>query len=414
MAAHDPPREPEPGIRHASQIAVAAGSRRPGTDTTEKEERAVARLTSGRARRLYATAAAGAAALAMVATATGSAASPVAHSAASLQAIKQQIQKLMKPATSIGVTQPLTKKPTGKLLIYIECDSPICVAASDGYKAAATAIGMKYQAIPTGATPSTTRSAFDQAVAAKPAVLVEGAIAPQPVKAQLEQLVHAGTKVILYATAPPNPPGITAVVYPPSDFGRIGTQMADFIYADHGGKPSNVLFVEDPEFPALLYTVTAFKAEMAKICTKCTTNLLNVNVTEIGKTIPSMVVSYLQRNPDTQYVVSQFGDLELGVPQAIQGAGISSVKLITTEGSSVNLQYVKNGSEYADLINYLPVTYWQLVDLAARALAGQKFTVPPVPEEWITKANLNFPTTASPPFGTNYQKAFEKLWNGKG
>jgi ABC-type sugar transport system substrate-binding protein len=327
-----------------------------------------------------------------------------------LAQIRAEIDQLTSRPSEIGQTQPLTARPVGKLFLHMRCAAPICVEASKEYGNAARALGMRFKAIDTGATPEAIARAFNQAVAEKPDALVSGAIPPQLFRKQLDQLVRNGTKVILYATAPPNPKGVTAVVFPVREFTKIGTLLARFVYADAGGRPTNAVYVQTPEFAALNYASNAFRREIKRLCSACGIDVLNVQASEIGRVIPGRVVSYLQANPDTTYVLSQFGDLEIGIPQALRTAGITGKKLISTQGSRVNMQYVKAGQEYANLISFLDVTYWQVLDLAARALAGQSYRIPPVPTQWITKANLTFNPQSPPPFGSDYKAAFRKLW----
>jgi ribose transport system substrate-binding protein len=351
-----------------------------------------------------------AAAVAALTAAGASIAAQARTDATSLSQIRAEIKQLMKRPTDVGVSGKLTKRPVGKLFIHMRCAAPICVEASKEYGNAARTLGMRFKAIDAGATPDAIARAFNQAVAEKPDALVSGAIPPQLFQKQLQQLVKNGTKVILYATAPPNPKGITTVVFPPKEFVKIGTLLARFVYADAGGKPTKAVYVQTPEFAALNFASNAFKSEIKRLCPSCGIDVLNVQAAEIGRVIPGKVVSYLQGHPDTKYVLSQFGDLEIGIPQALKAAGISGVKLISTQGSRVNMQYIKAGQEYANLISFLDVTYWQTLDVAARALAGQKYTVPPNPTQWITKSNLNFNPKQPPPFGIDYKAAFKKLW----
>jgi ribose transport system substrate-binding protein len=334
----------------------------------------------------------------------------VAAATPALPALKAEIQGLLRRPTDIGQTSKLVARPAGKLFIHMRCAAPICVEASKEYGNAARALGMRFKALDTGATPDAIARAFNQAVAEKPAALVSGAIPPQLFRKQLDQLVKNGTKVILYATAPPNPKGVTAVVFPPKEFTKIGRLLARYVYVDVSAKPTKVVYIQTPEFAALNYASDSFKRELRRLCSGCEIDVLNVQAAEIGRVIPGKVVSYLQANPDVNYVLSQFGDLEVGVPQALKSAGISGKKLISTQGSRVNMQYVKNGQEAANLISFLDVTYWQVLDIAARALAGQAVTVPPNPTQWIRKGNLNFNPQSPPPFGVDYKAKFRALW----
>ena len=48
--------------------------------------------------------------------------------------------------------------------------------------------------------------------------------------------------------------------------------------------------------------------------------------------MPAKVIAYLQAHPETDYVWGAFGNLTLGVPQAIKTAGLSEkVKVVTHE-----------------------------------------------------------------------------------
>jgi hypothetical protein len=55
---------------------------------------------------------------------------------------------------------------------------------------------------------------------------------------------------------------------------------------------------------------------------------------ELGAgTVPAKVVAHLQAHPETNYVWGAFGDLTLGVRQAIKTAGLAEkVKVITMNG----------------------------------------------------------------------------------
>ena len=358
----------------------------------------------------------GAAALAGAVLATGlllggpSLAAVARTDQSTLAQLRAEVERYKKRPTSIGVTAKLAERPAGKLFLHMRCAAPICVEASKEYGAAARALGMRFKALDAGATPDAITRAFNQAVSEKPDALVSGAIPPQLFRKQLDQLVKNGTEVILYATAPPNPKGITAVVFPPKEFTKIGTLLARFIYVDAKAKPTKAVYVQTPEFAALNYASDAFKKELKRLCASCDIDILNVQAAEIGRVIPGKIVSYLQANPDTAYVVSQFGDLNVGVPQALRSAGITGKRLVSTQGSRVNMQYIKNGQEYANLISFLDVTYWQVLDITARAIAGQKYAVPPNPTQWIQKGNLNFNPNSPPPYGVNYKAQFRKVW----
>ena len=122
-------------------------------------------------------------------------------------------------------------------------------------------------------------------------------------------------------------------------------------------------------------------------------------------------MSYLQQHPDVKYVVFQYGDLATGVPQALKGAGIDGVKLVSSGGGPVNYQYIQAGEQDRDLSLYLDVYGWQMMDATARAMLGEDVTVPALPDGWITKENSDFDAKQQPPFGkADWQQEFLDLW----
>ena len=62
-----------------------------------------------------------------------------------------------------------------------------------------------------------------------------------------------------------------------------------------------------------------------------------------GQSIPGAVVSYLQSNPDTNYVVVSFDDMGLGVAEAIDAAGLGDkVKIVAQSGSVSGVDNIVN------------------------------------------------------------------------
>jgi ABC-type sugar transport system substrate-binding protein len=328
------------------------------------------------------------------------------------------VAKLSKPPTDIGVTEPLKdpSKLTGKTFVYMSCAAPICQLYVPDLEAAAKVLGVKVQTINTGATPDTINSAWNQlaSLSPKPAAVIAPANPPELFRSQLREVLDAGTNVVLFNTPDPAPPGVSAVVYPPRDSSTLGRATAEFIYADAQGNPGDSLYIDTPQFTALNGGPANYKSRMRELCSTCKVDTLNVQANEIGRTIPSKVVSYLQSHPNVKYVVPQFGDLEIGVPQAIKGAGLPLPKLVTAEAEPANLALLKQGLQYADAPHFLDYLFWLAVDSAARAVLGQKIDVPAAPIQWLRKADVTFdPNTQHPPFGTDFRSQFEKLWAGR-
>jgi ribose transport system substrate-binding protein len=241
---------------------------------------------------------------------------------AKLTAARALVEKLSAPPTSIGRLTALRDpaKLKGKTFVYMSCAAPICVHYQPDFVAATKALGAKAQVIYTGPTPTSIQQAWSQLAAERPApaAVVAPANPPELFQSALRQVLANGTKVVLFNTPLPTPKGVSGVVYRPSDSAAIGRTQASLVYELANGNPGHVLFVAAPQFTALTAGTAAFKATMQSDCASCQVSVLNVQASDIGQSIPTKVVSFLQANPDVKYVVTQFGDLETGVPQAIR------------------------------------------------------------------------------------------------
>jgi ribose transport system substrate-binding protein len=341
-------------------------------------------------------------------TATSSA--TVAAASNGLARAKADVKAVSKPPTSLGVALDRLKKrvPKNSTLILMQCGAPICKEFGDRIADAAKALGVKFSRLDTGATPDSISRAFTQAVRLKPDALISVSLPTALYKSQLNALIKGGTKVVLHLTPGTPEKGVAGRAFGPKNIGLQGKRLANWVTADSNGNGKAVL-VNTPEFNALNSLNSQFGRELKRNCAKCSWSGLQVKAAEIGGVIPGRVVSFLQGHPDVKYVVLQFGDLGVGLPEALNGAGISGVRIISAAGSAVNRAYVKEGKQAADLTSFLPNQAWQEVDQVAHALAGQKVKEPTSQMQWLTKKNIKDPKQY-PPMGINYKAEFKKLW----
>ncbi len=339
----------------------------------------------------------------------GAAAEEQAASDPVVEEAKSRVAALDKAPTDIGVSEPLEGSVEGKKLIFVSCLAPICNLIGSHVKEAAAVLGMQTQVIQAGATPDTITKAYNSAVAAKPDGVVASSIPPTLWQPQLKALKDAGIPVITNAAAAPEHDGVVAQFYDDKVTAEVGVDVASWVLADSNGSAKTVN-VFTPEFAGLVPQADAYRDTIQK-CEKCSWERLDVKSSDVGKVIPGRVVSYLQRNPDVKYVSFQYGDLATGVPQALKGAGIEGVKLVSSGGGPVNYQYIQNGEQARDLSLYLDVYGWQIADAMARALLDKEVTVPDLPDGWISEANSDFDAKKQPPFGAaDWQDQFKKLW----
>lgn len=339
----------------------------------------------------------------------GSSGSGSAGATAGLERARADVEQQRKQPSDIGITEPLATKPTGKQVALVACGAPICSSAVPILEEPLKVLGIDVKVFNAGTTPDSITSTFNSVVQSKPDAVIDFAVPPILWKAQLASLKKADVPVIITAADPP--PGqedaVTATFFGAQERVEFGAHLANLITADSEGK-GKALYVWTPELTGLEPQTKSFQETLEKNCPGCAAEIMTAKTSDIGKRLPSQVVSALQRNPDIEYVALMSGDLATGVPEALRGAGLSGVKVITSAGRPSNYEYIARGQQFADLSAFLPAYLWQVADATARSVTGQELPDSSIPTQWIEKDNADF--EGFPPFGSDFQAEFKELW----
>lgn len=306
---------------------------------------------------------------------SGSSSKP-AVSAANLAIARSVADKESATPTSVGITAPLTKRPTpGKLSIcyasYLTV--PVVATNTDGAEAAATALGVKMYNYNLGSTSDQLSAALDTALAQKcSSYWVSGGISTALWTSEAKTLEARGVPVVSQGSTWPNT-GKDLNYYSINGVGETGADLVDWAIAQQGGKAVNMLVVSPPTgaFTVFSGTGPSVKQRMKSLCPSCQVSVLYLPATDEGTTAPSTVVGFLQAHPQYNYVLGLL-DFNTGLPTALKVAGLASkVKLLGFVGGSTELGYVKDGTEAADL-QYDDVGQgWLTVDALVRGMTGQ-------------------------------------------
>jgi len=314
--------------------------------------------------------------------------------------------------------EPLEKLPKGKHFVYVQCNVPECAFVGQYTKEAAEEMGAKMTIIEAGGTAESIGKAFDSAIALKPDAVLENGIDPVLWKGQLAKLQELGIPVVAETTPVEAGDDIDWATGTPANWAHVGELMADWVVSKSNGTANTVLFWP-PQIAVFKFFAEGFAAEMKAKCPDCKLELVTVPGSEIGTPrLPNRVVSYLQANPDVEYVTMAFGSMAIGLPQALAAAGLSEkVKVISEAGGPINFQYIKGGQQTMDLAQDLAIQAWLGVDAAARLTTGQKPTLeaPLTPIRFLTKDNLDFdPKGGYLAFPDEYKQHFRELWGLQG
>jgi ribose transport system substrate-binding protein len=343
-------------------------------------------------------------------------AAPAADNSASLARAKEAIAPFTGKPSAFPLETPLSKRPAGETVAFMDCGTPVCGLFRDLATAGAQVMGIKLKVVKTGQSADSINAAFSSIVESKPAAVINTANDPVTWQKPLEDLKAAGipitnTGIINGAdfglTTDPN-----SVMFGKDSSDQIGKLLADWVYVKYGAD-SNAAFYYAPELNFMAVIRDSFTNEMKELCPDCTVRAVKIPVTSFGNSAPQKIVSDLQAKPDTKVAVAANSEIFIGLPAALKTAGIT-VDTVGTGGGPVNLQYVKDGQQTVDLALDLPVLSWTLVDAAVRPIVGDK--VPPEeakglpPLQFLTKDDIKFDPskgwTGYPDFG----QRFAKLW----
>jgi ABC-type sugar transport system substrate-binding protein len=317
--------------------------------------------------------------------------------------------------TSIGDLQPVSKKPpSGKSIVYLSCGVPLCTLIGQGVKAATDALGWEYKELVAGGSPETVANAWNQALRLQPDAVLSVAAPTVLYEKQQKELGEKAIGHVAQAVSDPLGDGLIAVISSAKNYIARGEWMANYVVADTDGK-ADVLYFTTPDFPIVTPSLEGFTNELKRLCESCSVESQEVPLTDIGKKLPNTIVTAAQRNPDANYVVVPFGDMTIGVPQALEAAGLADkVKVISANPALTNLDNISSGTaEVASVAEANQVSGWQMVDPVVRSLTGDDLPLDVyelLPEhQFLTADNIGDPKQPYPgPDG--YEDMFRELW----
>jgi len=303
-----------------------------------------------------------------------------------------------------------TKAPTGKSGVFITCPLPICAATSGEFVKAATALGWSTRLIVAEFTPESFVGAFESALQLSPDYV--GYIATQPydvIKDTLPKFKAAGIPVVVNSPSPDTPIGGDSPIVGAGSGANVtekfSTLQADIVIAD-ADNLDNVTFMYDPSSPAYIQGHEVFVKQIAAAGGKV--HDFEINQADAGATLLGQVVSYLQRNPDTEYLVVVNDGLVVGLPDAIAAAGLESPKIIGSTTVEQSIEYLKKGTQFGSVQPDSYGSMWDMVDILAHIDVGDTYDDQPLGAVMA----VNKDNAAEVPAGTfagvpdNYLKAW--------
>ena len=266
---------------------------------------------------------------------------------------------------------PLTRPaPTGKRLEIITCAVPICALYTQGAEEAAAALGWETKQLVAPFTPEGFKETWATVLQDRPDAVVMSAVAPtDTVIDQVRQASEQGIVVVGYGLDLPAGSGSPFTFGTTSpDALRVDGREQGLIVVNDARGAADVLIVTDPAQVVMKAQIEASSSVLESVGS--TVEVLEVTASDIGRNVPTQIVTYLQAHPEVEYVVLPNDDFLSGVPQAIRSAGLEDVKLIGEAASNTSVDPLKRGELFASTVHPVLINGWYLVDAIARTMVG--------------------------------------------
>jgi ribose transport system substrate-binding protein len=322
-----------------------------------------------------------------------------------------------KPPSKIQVNEALPNTPpTGKRVVFLQCELPACERYVPGVKSAAAALGWsaKIEVFKSG-NPG---AGLQQAINERPDYIAITGVPTVALKPQLRAAAAAGIPVISCAT----PDRAAAGGYAVQCGGSLATD-ADYLgrwMINDSGAHAKVVALTIPQFPVLNTETDWFKRNLKADCSGCSFDQLEVSVQEVaGGAVPQKLIAYLQSHPDVNYVYFTFNDLTRGVPAALRTAGLDKkVKLVGAAGDASIMKEI-GSTQAAWTIAPNVYSAWVMFDAMARLsvaqhlpgdYASQVYTSPTWVVDNADSAKLLEPTSYDWYGPDGFEQQFKALW----
>ncbi|MFS0735042.1 substrate-binding domain-containing protein [Microbacterium sp. 1P10UB] len=296
-------------------------------------------------------------------------------------AAQERVDKFTAEQDPIAVAA-LTGTPDASLTVAIStCVLPVCHTTTDAAVEAAKALGWTVREYESEMSPEAYLAVWDQIMQDPPDLIAYTPVVPdEAIAAQLQAAAALDIPIVSIAPAGDRPdkngPVFAAYASAPT-FTESGSLMGDIIVAD-GGTGANTVFVWDPAL-STIWNPLKDAFEDAISATGSESAVLEAPTTGIGTTVPGKVVSYVQSHPNIKYVAFSLGDYTVGVPAALEAAGLADqVKVVTLSPQAGNLADLKSGKEFASVAQENTTAGWRAIDGLARLSLGETPT-----DEWF-------------------------------
>ncbi|WP_408899763.1 sugar ABC transporter substrate-binding protein (plasmid) [Nocardioides sp. R1-1] len=301
----------------------------------------------------------------------------------------------------------LPKRPDEAFAININCTLPVC--APGALQPAMDALGWRFEEMTFDITegPAAVQPVLTQAIAAEPDVIVlPGALPLEGFQSEVDAAAEQGIKFINLGGDELPPNYVACIQCKPASV-VLGSLAANIVLADAGGS-TDIAVALDKTVASQLNEANGVEQEVER-------NGEGSEVLEIEQSInatpadnAARVVSFLQRNPNVEYLV--LASPQFNPATALNSAGLGSrVKIVGIYPvSEADVAAVEDGQVLAWAAMELTSMYWRIADAAARVVSGVELdSAEPVGNMRVINESNADVSLLDPP---NYQEIYKAAW----
>lgn len=321
------------------------------------------------------------------------------------------------------ITKPLSKKPpTGKKVVFLQCELPACERFKSGMEGATKALGWNLETIVfPSANPG---KGLETALSQNPDYIAMSGVPQSVMKSQMATAEKQGVPIVSCSTIEQGKPGGFAAQCESTDVNETEI-LAQWIEEDSGGS-AHILGLTLPLYPILGTQVEYLEGEFLKKCSGCSYKSLNLTPENLAEgSVGQKVVAELQQNPEINYVYATFADPTTGLRAVLDSAGYQDVKIVSAAGNETTIQEIpKKIAASTETPNEF--MSWQMVDALARISVGEDVQKDQEYQELLAETPVyvidseegaerlkQFGYNWPGPGDGSYKEEFEELWKVK-
>ncbi|MFT2818199.1 sugar ABC transporter substrate-binding protein [Leifsonia sp. A12D58] len=337
-------------------------------------------------------------------------------------ALADEVQQLTQPLDAYPMpTEAVTgvSELAGGTIYYVPITlrAPQFAVTQAGIEAAAAAAGLKVQVCDGQGNPTGVSSCIDQATQAKAIGVVTDGLPYDLAANSIDAAQSAGIPVIIsnQIASDRHPVTPTLAYVPPAGSEQL-IALSKWITLDSDGA-ANILFNRSTDGEAQKSYVQAATTALPDFCPSCTATVYDVSSANFAQ-IPASTSSELLKNPDIDYIVSEFAEYLHPASEGVQQAGLTGkVKMLAAASALSNIEEVSKGGLATVSAQAAAYQGWVDLDAVLRLIAGQELPEYTIPIRLFTPESAKDVTLTAEAeqsgewFGpTTFTDDFKKLW----